>query len=1187
MPLSADGILGFFDGKSRSYETFEHVSLAVEAPLVSSPTTTPTTATLLSRHLHGAPVPEANAAYTTNTSSNGSNNINAAWVTPNATAVPQWSTASWATELKGTLYICSLPEMMWYRIASVTATSAPSQRQLAFSSEAPAFCRSTNQSFALEGRDAPCSPAHNTKLPPWEKEDQGSSADGRHSGRGKHGRNIHLVEEELPEVSAFGHTDDAVDNTDTPPQRSQTAHRHLDPTSTTDPRDRLYSLDQTKALSAHPHWVGGDGADSAEENEGIQLPGTMPNMRSPVLSSAYRSGSSIVHSAAVCSQAQQKTSQQAGPLNAYQKIGSPQSPPLPTTTTTPVTVTTAPRTVECRNLPIPAPAIEATPAAGTVTVLLWVAADASLPRVGEVEDNRATVSPVRQLLSSPLKTDPRWLHLRSNSGTAGGGYTTRKATDNVSSSSGIAMTETADPSLPACLCVCVRDIAKVESCDTDVTTTRERRVQRVTVMLESGATVYTAKSTSDAFECAVKVNASLSATSKNANRTSLSLSGSACGSCFRTLPSGELSCSFIFYQGGITRCVASLRKYSSKLVFTCLGARHNNTNSSGSVMMASEGSRAPSGAGRGGVSSDQFSPTEFGTGEVNGSSLALPAGGLRNFLNAPWKSVEGPLASGVPLMPSPTPQGSEQPRLQQGTKPTGGGWKARLSPVGLFRQSKYAVAASDPAHSPLRSASTTSFFTSGACTAPTKAPLAGAVRGVVVGVGELAGEENGVGKQRRSGPQRAPLDGENAGGYSSTSSFEDLTDELTSVRLGADYTAPMPPKPSLPPVAPGASNKLVTAAEWEAVFDAAPPGASAATTVNEGVTLNKGKVLNADRWRAFRQSLFKRGGLADSSIRHEVWCYLLGAYPIGSKHDAQKAVLAKEKELYTLLTTQWKSFLPEQEEHFAVYRYAKHSIKKDVERTDRTHPAFRDDDSDMLRALQGLLLAHVMYNMDLGYSQGMSDVAAIALLVAPPSEEAAVFLCLRKMLSEHMADNFVIEERKKDAPYAAVKGLQRKLYQVQVLTRHFHPRLYGHLKMRCVAEDMTFCFRWLLVCFKRDLPSLDDTMRFWDVLFACPYTKSYEVIVTVALLVALAPQVIAHIHSYEVLLQFMNALSSGTSVEQILQCAREFYEDVCVIETRELWRRHQPAVAHASTDRDRFPTVEEMVLLFLETDGPL
>lgn len=70
-----------------------------------------------------------------------------------------------------------------------------------------------------------------------------------------------------------------------------------------------------------------------------------------------------------------------------------------------------------------------------------------------------------------------------------------------------------------------------------------------------------------------------------------------------------------------------------------------------------------------------------------------------------------------------------------------------------------------------------------------------------------------------------------------------------------------------------------------------------------------------------------------------------------------------------------------QEKNFADYRERKCQIEKDVKRTDRTQEYFAGDENPNLSVLQDILLTYCMYNFDLGYVQGMSDLLAPILCI--------------------------------------------------------------------------------------------------------------------------------------------------------------------------------------------------------------
>ena len=65
--------------------------------------------------------------------------------------------------------------------------------------------------------------------------------------------------------------------------------------------------------------------------------------------------------------------------------------------------------------------------------------------------------------------------------------------------------------------------------------------------------------------------------------------------------------------------------------------------------------------------------------------------------------------------------------------------------------------------------------------------------------------------------------------------------------------------------------------------------------------------------------------------------------------------------------------------------------EKDVKRTDRVLPFYAGDDNPNVELLNNILMTYVMYNFDLGYVQGMSDL--LSPLLQLMSNEADAFWC--------------------------------------------------------------------------------------------------------------------------------------------------------------------------------------------------
>lgn len=78
---------------------------------------------------------------------------------------------------------------------------------------------------------------------------------------------------------------------------------------------------------------------------------------------------------------------------------------------------------------------------------------------------------------------------------------------------------------------------------------------------------------------------------------------------------------------------------------------------------------------------------------------------------------------------------------------------------------------------------------------------------------------------------------------------------------------------------------------------------------------------------------------------------------------------------------QWKSMSEEQQNRFAGFRERMTQIEKDIGRTDRAHSYYSGDHNPNVALLQDILMTYVMYNFDLGYVQGMSDLLSPILFI--------------------------------------------------------------------------------------------------------------------------------------------------------------------------------------------------------------
>ena len=121
-----------------------------------------------------------------------------------------------------------------------------------------------------------------------------------------------------------------------------------------------------------------------------------------------------------------------------------------------------------------------------------------------------------------------------------------------------------------------------------------------------------------------------------------------------------------------------------------------------------------------------------------------------------------------------------------------------------------------------------------------------------------------------------------------------------------------------------------------------------------------------------------------------------------------------------------------------------------------------------MEIMKDILVSYNFHNTELGYVQGMSDLLA-PIYVAMGTEEMA-FWCFVQFM-DRVESNFYMDQ----------SGMHGQLKTLDALIRFMDPQLYKRLEETETA-NLFFCFRWLLVWFKREF-EWDDVIRLWEVLW--------------------------------------------------------------------------------------------------------
>ncbi|XP_028669487.1 TBC1 domain family member 17 isoform X1 [Erpetoichthys calabaricus] len=287
---------------------------------------------------------------------------------------------------------------------------------------------------------------------------------------------------------------------------------------------------------------------------------------------------------------------------------------------------------------------------------------------------------------------------------------------------------------------------------------------------------------------------------------------------------------------------------------------------------------------------------------------------------------------------------------------------------------------------------------------------------------------------------------------------------------------------------------------------------------------SEGRVQNPEQ---VKECIFK-GGVAPA-LRHEVWKFLLGFYPWKSTAQEREEILRQKTDEYFRMKVQWKSVSEEQEMRNSLLRGYRSLIERDVSRTDRNNRFYSGNENPGLTLLNDVLMTYCMYNFDLGYVQGMSDLLSPILFVTQNEVEA--FWCLVAFM-EIVHSNF--EESQ--------EGMKQQLIQLNILLRTIDPELCDFLDSKD-SGTLCFCFRWLLIWFKREF-SFQDILNLWEVLWTGHLCVNFHLLVACAILDSQREQLIGSNFDFNEILKHINELTMKLDLKDILCRAESIFKQL-------------------------------------------
>ncbi|XP_030387327.1 TBC1 domain family member 25 [Scaptodrosophila lebanonensis] len=207
------------------------------------------------------------------------------------------------------------------------------------------------------------------------------------------------------------------------------------------------------------------------------------------------------------------------------------------------------------------------------------------------------------------------------------------------------------------------------------------------------------------------------------------------------------------------------------------------------------------------------------------------------------------------------------------------------------------------------------------------------------------------------------------------------------------------------------------------------------------------------------------GGI-EPSLRRVVWKHLLNVYPSGMNGHQRMEFMRRKSEHYYKLRDTWKAAI-KRGSVVGELAYVTSMVKKDVLRTDRLHPFYAgNDDNQSIASLFNILTTYALNHPTVSYCQGMSDIASPLLVTM--NDEAQAYICFCAIMAR-VGGNFMLD---------GIAMTQKFTHLTEALS-FYDPEFWDYLKSQ-QADDLLFCYRWLLLELKREFP-FEDSLRMLEV----------------------------------------------------------------------------------------------------------
>jgi len=122
-------------------------------------------------------------------------------------------------------------------------------------------------------------------------------------------------------------------------------------------------------------------------------------------------------------------------------------------------------------------------------------------------------------------------------------------------------------------------------------------------------------------------------------------------------------------------------------------------------------------------------------------------------------------------------------------------------------------------------------------------------------------------------------------------------------------------------------------------------------------------------------------------------------------------------------------------------------------------------------------------------------------------------------------------------------GMKNQLQQLTELVKTYDPEFYSYLDAKD-SGNLYFCFRWLLIWFKREFP-FTDVMRIWEIMWTDQPCPNFHLILCLAMMDMEKRTIVENNFGFTEILKHINDMAnSNISVNEVLKRAESIYRQL-------------------------------------------